>query len=187
MEDLKDIVDSHRGEAFLVCGTGASIDQFSKYFYESWPGITIGVNGITDLFTPDFHIDIHARPGVIKGRDFDIAFDFYSPSIRVDIRKSGLLSIAGSVALTAFTSAYQLGAGSIYLIGIDFQGDHFKACRSDPPDTRRPDNKLTHFIKNEDELKRTIRAFKDAFKIYRAAGVKLFNYSQTSLLGLENE
>ena len=58
-------VDTHKGEKALVCGMGTSIDQYSVEFYENWPGFTIGVNEITDLFEPDnfFPNFNYFRPG----------------------------------------------------------------------------------------------------------------------------
>lgn len=174
---LAGITDCHPGERFLVCGTGSSVDSFPIEFYTRWPGVTIGVNRITDLFTPHYHIDIHERPSIIRSslNGTDIRFSFTSPSEKIDEEKSGLLSIAGTVALTALTAAYQMGAGKIYLIGVDLQGAHFKGCASVVG--------KGHLLNHEDELKATLRAFDTAAVVYGTRGVEVTNLSQDSLLG----
>jgi hypothetical protein len=191
-------VDKHRGKPFLVCGTGPSIDQFPKSFYEEWEGITIGVNDITELFIPNYHINIHKRPSIIRDNTegLDLVFKYFNPSSQIDPEKSGLLSMVGTVALIALTAAYQLGASDIYLIGVDCKVSpsqhHFKGCSSVywdkdnpyPMDAPRPDGFLmeSHFIQKIDELRATIRGFERAIKLYWEHGVKTINLSNDSLI-----
>ncbi len=180
---LASVVDRHKGLPFLVCGTGPSIDQFPKSFYEGWDGITIGVNDILDLFTPRYHINIHERPNIIRDNieDVDLVFRYHNPSTQIDPDKSGLLSMVGTVALPALTAAYQLGAQEIYLIGIDCKvrpnQHHFKGCSTLPI---VPGG--THVIEKIDELRATIRSFERAIKLYQEQGVKIVNLSKDSLL-----
>ena len=200
---LSSVVDKHRGQKFLVCGTGPSIDQYPKSVYEGWEGITIGVNDILDIFVPRYHINIHERPSIIRDNvdDVDLVFRYYNPSTQIDPEKSGLLSMVGTVALTAMTAAYQLGASDIYLIGIDCKATperhHFKGCSSEywtdehpVPQVQSyrgveiPENMLAkcHFIQKEDELRATIRSFDRAIKLYREQGIKIINLSKDSIL-----
>lgn len=180
MNFLSDMVDRHKGERFLVCGTGPSIDQYPADFYDNWPGVTVGVNDITDLFLPDYHIDIHAEPNVITDNinDEKIRFSYRNPSTGVDVEKTGLLSMVGTVAVTALTAAYQLGASEIHLIGVDLRTDgdkhHFDGCTSFWG--------KSHFVENIDELRATVRTFEKIFEAYRAEGVKVVNLSNCSLL-----
>lgn len=179
---LADIVDLHKGKKFLVCGTGPSVDQFHKSFYENWNGVTIGVNDIIELFVPSYHIDIHVKPGFITDNvnARDISFRYRNPSTGVDVEKTGALSMVGTVALTALTAAYQLGASEIHLIGIDLKATperhHFNGCSSH----YIPGG--THVIEKVHELGATIRAFENATKLYQAEGVKVVNLSKNSLL-----
>ena len=114
---LKAYVNAHQGEKFLVCGMGTSIDQFPVSFFENWKGVTIGVNEITDLFIPDYHFPNYATQPefensiVVRGADRPISFEYTSPSMHIDIHKTGKLSKRGTVAMPALTAAYQMGAG----------------------------------------------------------------------------
>ena len=179
---LASVVDRHRGQKFLICGTGPSIDQFPKSFYEGWEGVTIGVNDILELFTPRYHINIHESPGIIRDNieNVDLVFRYHNPSTQIDPEKSGLLSMVGTVALTAMTAAYQLGASEIYLIGIDLKATpechHFKGCSSALTIGG------THVIQHTDELRATLRSFDRALKLYRNKGVKVVNLSMDSLV-----
>lgn len=193
-------VNKHKGKPFLICGTGPSIDQFPKSFYEEWEGITIGVNDIVELFTPNYHVDIHERPSIIRDNieGLDLVFKYFSPSSQIDPEKSGLLSMVGTVALIALTAAYQLGASDIYLIGIDLKVSpgrhHFKGCSSvyfDEDNPRkpewintpmRPDGKTGHIIAHKDQLRACIRGFERAIKLYWECGVKTINLSNDSLV-----
>ena len=197
-------VDKHRGKPFLICGTGPSIDQFPKSFYEEWEGITIGVNDITELFIPNYHIDVHERPSIIRDniRGLDLVFKYLSRSNQIDPEKSGFLSMVGTVALIAYTAAYQLGASDIYLIGIDLKVSpgrhHFKGCSShywddtENPITPEwlvelgrslyPGETSGHIIQKEDQLKSAVRGFERAIKLYWEYGVKTINLSNDSLI-----
>ena len=181
---LKHVVDRHKGEKFLICGTGPSIDQYHRSFYESWPGITIGVNDILDLFMPDYYLNIHNDERILwchmEGKEGGIHFSYHNPSTRVDLEKNGELSIVGTVAFTAMSAAYQLGASEINLIGIDCKlrhgQSHFEGCSS----VLVPGG--THFIEKSFELEGTIRSFERAISEYQTQGIKVFNLSKDSLI-----
>lgn len=181
MRLFNDAIDRHRGERFLVCGTGPSIDQFPRSFYDGWDGVTVGVNDILELFKPDYHINIHEEPNIITASDGEkLRFFYRNPSTGIDVEKTGKLSMVGTVALTALTAAYQMGASEIHFIGIDLKATtekhHFTGCSSHfvPGGT--------HIIESVDELRATIRAFENAIKLYQAAGVKVVNLSRDSIL-----
>ena len=179
---LRDIRDRHKGARFLICGTGPSVDQYSADWYARWDGITIGVNDIVHLFEPDYHLNIHESARTltcnIPGLDREIQFDYHNPSTQVDLEKKGELSLVGTVAFTAYTAAYQLGAGEISLIGVDFkvcQGQtHFIGCPSGYDGN--------HFIEKNFELAAVIRCFESAIKQYGEFGIKTINLSRNSLL-----
>lgn len=184
---FEDYIGKHEGKKFLVCGTGMSIDQYPVEFYNEWDGLTIGVNDIVEKFVPDYHIDIHERPGVINCvGDVDLIYKYRNPSTGIDAEKTGRLSMYGTVAVTAMTAAYQMGASEIYLIGIDLKATlgrhHFKGCTSIFEDGLK-----SHVIQAEDELKATVRTFYRAYNAYREQGVKVINLSDDSLLEANNE
>ena len=181
---LPALIDRHKGKRFLVCGTGPSIDQYHRSFYEKWPGITIGVNDILDLFTPDYYLNIHNDEWTLwchmKGREGGIRFAYHNPSTQIDLEKTGHLSIIGTVAFTAMTAAYQLGASEINLIGVDLKTkdgqNHFSGCSSFYAAHG------THFIEKVDELRATIYSMEKAICQYQAHGVRVNNLSKDSLL-----
>ena len=130
MINLSDIINKHGGESFLVCGMGTSIDQYPRDFYEAWEGVTVGVNEITDLFTPDYLFNVN----LLHDKDYnafwdkggrEIRYEYMSPSDTVDTEKKGKLSMRGSGILPAYTAAYQLGAADIFLIGVDGKSTNY--------------------------------------------------------------
>lgn len=179
---LPRIVDRHKGERFLVCGTGPSIEQYHPSFYERWDGVTIGVNDILDCFDPDYYLNIHNDENTLwchmEGREGGIRFEYFNPSTRIDLEKKGYLSMVGSVAFAAMTAAYQLGASEIHLIGIDLKvkpdRTHFRGCSSLWG--------ATHVIEKVEELKGTLRSFERGISELQAKGVKVVNLSKDSLL-----
>ena len=184
---LRAYVDIHQGEKFLVCGMGTSVDQFSVSFFENWKGITIGVNEITDLFTPDYHFPNYAvlpqyeNSIVVRGVARPISFEYTSPSAHIDIHKTGKLSKRGTVAMPALTAAYQMGASEIYIVGVDFMPSpdgqiYFKGCSKEAPEYYQLADR------DDPELQATLRCFQDAFIQYKTQGVKVYSLSHNSIL-----
>lgn len=189
MKALSEIIDRHKGQPFLVCGTAPSIDQYPREWYLDWPGVVIGVNDILDLFTPDYWMNIHEVQNTlfcnIRGREERIGFGFHNPSTQIASEKTGNLSIVGTIAVAAMTAAYQLGAAEIHLIGIDLKTRpdqaHFNGCSS------HYIKGGSHFLEHEDQVAATVRTFKRAYMAYGAKGVKIVNLSQNSLLPGSND
>jgi len=211
--DLRDIINRHKGEKFLICGTGCSIDDFPVEFFTEWDGITIGCNDITDRFQPDYYLNIHNDKNTLlynrvlttPATAEKINLQYRSPSVGVDVERSGLVSLRGTVATTMLTVAYNLGASEIHLVGIDLKtwGDqhHMKGCKAyffsddHPPDMddqavvkgiKEGVQLESHIIQKECELAATVNFFERAFETYRARGVKFYNLSRDSKLrGIE--
>ena len=184
---LKDCLNMHEGEDFLVCGMGTSIDLYPKEFYENFPGVTVGVNEITDLFEPDYHLPNfefypeHERQVLAKDSEAYISFDYMSPSAAIEIERTGKLSKRGTVAMPAFTLAYQLGARRIFLIGIDFLPNadgqiYFKQC------TKKAKSYYQLADSKDPELQATLRCFEDGIAQYWSQGVEVYNMSTNSRL-----
>lgn len=165
---------------------GTSIDQYPAEFYRNWPGITIGVSEITDLFQPCYHLpNVVVYPQhenhVIKKDGAVISYEYMNPSDTVTAEKNGKLSKRGTCAAPAFCMAYHLGASEIYLIGVDLKAAsdgriYFDGCTKTPP---------AHYQLadgNDPEVQATIRCFSDAFDIYRAKGVGVYNLSLNTRL-----
>ncbi len=181
-----DYIDIHKGRRFLVCGTGPSIDQYSLSFYEEFDGVTIGVNDIQDRFTPDYYMNMHDNPHILRDNieGIDAVYSFNNPSSAIAPKKTGLVSMVGTVSLAALTVAYQMGASEIFLIGVDLkateENHHFDGCSS------LFASGGTHVIECEDELKATVRGFDRAFEAYRGQGVNVVNLSRNSILRANN-
>jgi len=187
---LTDYIDIHEGEKFLVCGMGTSIDQYPKSFYEGWDGITIGVNEVTELFTPDYHFNVnvnHDKPynAFWDSLGRDIRYEYMTPSGKVDIDKTGRLSMRGTGALPAVTSAFQMGASEIYIIGVDLRcapdGQvYYTGCSKEPKEYYQLADK------DNPEVQATLRCFSDVFNAYRRLGVCVYNLSyNTRLEGID--
>jgi hypothetical protein len=190
MKHMRDLIDAHVGEKFLVCGLGTSLDQFPIEFYEDWDGITIGVNEIYELFAPEYRFDVNA----FNAKDYrafwnrrgeEICYEYMIPSGVISKEKNGLLSMRGSGIVPAITAAYQMGAKEIYLIGADFcrnaNGDvYWSGCGKRAP----ADYQLARH--DDPELEATLRCLADAFNMYRSMGVEVYNLSQNSrIYGIE--
>lgn len=186
MRHLSNIIDRHYGQPFLVCGTGPSIEQYSREWYINWPGVIIGVNDIVDLFTPDYLVNVHELQNVmlcnIEGHREEIAYSFYNPSTQVSPEKNGQMTIIGTICTAAMTAAYHLGAKEIFLIGVDLKTKegqtHFSGCSSGYG--------ANHFIEQADELRATRRGFQRIYNFCAKKNVPVYNLSKDSLLPESN-
>lgn len=184
---LKNYIDRHKNQPFLVCGLGTSLDQYPVDFYQKWKGVTIGVNEIEDLFIPDYRLNVNSYHdkdyyALLDKQGQEIRYEYTSPSDTVDIEKTGRLTMCGSGIVPAISAAYQMGAREIFIIGVDFKKNkegriYWSGCRKPEPDYYQLSDE-----KNP-ETQATLRCIRHMAKEYRNAGVEIYNLSENSLLG----
>jgi len=149
--DLVEFLSStkHKGEHIIVCGLGKSILELDVEWLKSQ--ITIGVNDVNRLFTPNYLVLLDnanrfasERWQYIKSNQTSIIFSqlhneylkCFKESNVVKINLSNTqgacldennLGISYTSPFVAVEIAYLLGAKHISLIGVDFTEDHFFA------------------------------------------------------------
>lgn len=205
MKPFSTLVDKHKGECALVCGTGTSLLQFPVEFYKEFKGFTVGVNTILGLFVPDYYLSIYAQNNVINCSLDKEQYEFHwsRPFPALDVKKRGMISLSNTTALSALTAAYQLGATKIYLIGIDYltgkdnqvyyNGGTVNGKHVEIPDTHeyakgRVKRDESHYLPGINEKKREtdIEIFAKIASEMEREGVKVYNLSQNSALrGIE--
>lgn len=137
---LADWKGRHAGATVVVCGCGRSLRDFAPP-----PDVlTIGVNDVGRVFTPDYLVVVNERRQFAPGR-----FEFVEQSqakavfsqlelghprlVRfrlgqrggVDRGDSGTLHYSNNSPYVAVELARVLGAARVGLVGIDFDDDHF--------------------------------------------------------------
>jgi len=144
---VKDILDVEAGKTFLIIGAGATVKEYHKKlskFIEADHPVTIGINNMTHLFVPDYHLWTNRqRWGVFgdcvkkkskllfgssiktdairkhhKGSFVRIDYiDRRNVKIRFDGEKIyGFFRTAGNLAIML---AHLMGAKEIYIVGMD--------------------------------------------------------------------
>jgi hypothetical protein len=130
----------HRGETVVVCGCGVSLRQLHRP--ESF--VTIGVNDVGRLFTPDYLIVVNERRQFTPERyayvqtsqakavfsQLDLA---HPRAVRFRLGRRGgtgpiegdSLDYTNNSPYVAINLARYMGAARIGLIGVDFGDDHF--------------------------------------------------------------
>ena len=135
-----DYRDRHRGEAIVVCGCGASLKQLQRP--ERF--VTIGVNDVGRLFTPDYLIVVNERRQFTPERYVHVEqsqakavfsqLELAHPrAVRFKLGRRGgtdrpdadTLHYANNSPYVAVNLARHMGAARIGLIGVDFADDHF--------------------------------------------------------------
>jgi len=198
--NFREYVDHHTGVDFLICGNGYSLTEYPKSFYENFDGVTMGDNRILKWFTPNYYICAE-EPGMInwdmpdkvscpwiaakssRQPKADIIFDWTATRGPFYTEKDGLASWGHSSIFYTMSMAYQMGARSIGLIGVDF-------CKG-PEGQPYFDSCFKEHVKQfylEDEAgdiemrKRTLDWFSEAFDSLRGVGIKVYNLSSISKL-----
>lgn len=141
---LADYKNRHAGEIIIVCGCGASLNEFKN----PQDFITIGVNDVGRLFTPDYLVVLNP-PQQFKGDRFQYVRNSKARAIftqldlklkhlnvvRIKLGKRGGTDFSDPTVLhytqnspyVALCLAAHLGAKRIGLIGVDFTDHHFFA------------------------------------------------------------
>lgn len=178
--DIKDYINRHKGEPALVCGCGPSILQFDPCFYACWPGVTLGCNGIGVLFDPEYYFNVEKLQNYFLDRDAGnerVKFFFKEPIMsHLDTARTGRLSMYGSVALVAFSAAFQMGCDPIHMIGVDFTGHGNRLYFYESP--RRAEECPAYMRADRNSL--NVHALNRAISQAREAGTRVVNLSKIS-------
>jgi hypothetical protein len=173
----------HRGETVVVCGCGASLRQLRRP--ERF--VTIGVNDVGRLFTPDYLVVVNERRQFTQDRYVHVEqsqakavfsqFDLTHPrAVRFRLgsrggtarRDADRLDYTNNSPYVAVNLARHMGAARIGLIGVDFDDDHFFGCTGRHP--------LAGQLAQIDQEYASLSA------ACRAEGIELVNLSPSSRL-----
>jgi hypothetical protein len=183
MRSLTDFRSCHRGETFVVCGCGVSLQQLRQ----PGPFVTIGVNDVGRLFTPEYLVVLNGpqqfgreRYAYIEQSQAKAVFsqlDLTHPrAVRFRLGRRGgtdctdgdSLHYTSNSPYLAINLARYMGAARIGLIGVDFDDHHFFA-----PTGRHP---------LAGQLERIDSEYAALLAACRADGVELVNLSSGSRL-----
>jgi len=199
--NFKHYVDMHHGQDFLICGNGYSILQYDPEWYENWPGVTLGVNRILDYFTPNFYVNVEVPEAInwqmpekvntlwIAAKSSgqpraNIEFDWTPTRGHFYTQKDGLVCWGHGSPFICLSLAYQLGARSISIIGVDF-------CHG-------PEGQ-PYFTDNEEHVRQwylgidpkmrdlSIGWWQDAYLVLQDKGIEVKNLSKISKLNLQGK
>jgi len=184
-KQFADFRNYHAGETILVCGCGSSLSQIVSP--ERF--VTIGVNDVGRLFTPDYLVVLNPGEQFRGGRfqyveksKADAVFtqldlELSHPNVvRLKLGKFGGVDESDSASLPytrnspylAVCLAVHMGASRIGLIGVDFTEHHFFAPTGTHPLAGR-------FSKIDQEYTRL-------YEHCRSRGIEVFNLSHESRL-----
>jgi hypothetical protein len=180
---LADFRDRHRGETIIVCGCGRSLVQLERP--ERF--VTIGVNDVGRLFTPDYLVVVNERRQFdqeryvyVEGSQAKAIFTQldlpHERVVRFRLGQRGgtdrtdpeCLHYTNNSPYVAVNLARHLGAQRIGLIGVDFDDDHFFGRTGRHP--------------LAGQLTQIDREYGALAQACRADGVELVNLSRTSRL-----
>lgn len=194
--NFPDYVNFHHGKDFLICGNGYSILQYPPDWYENFDGITIGVNRILDYFTPDFYVNVEVPEGInwqmpekvncpwiaaisSKQPRANIVFDWTANRGTFYTNKDGLASWGHGSPFISLSLAYQMGAKSISIIGVDF-------CHGpdgQPYFTEHEEHVRQWYLGIEPEMReKSLRWWQNAAFVLEQEGIEVRNLSNISKL-----
>jgi len=178
--------DAHRGETFIVCGCGQSLNLLES------PGsfVTIGVNDVGRHFTPDYLVVLnppsHFKLGRFRYVEESRARAIFTQLDRLDVPHSNVvqfrlgaragtdfavpdvLHYAGNSPYVAVCLAVHMGARRIGLLGVDFTDHHFFGSTG------------THPLAGD--LEKIDREYAGLHAACASAGIELVNLSPVSRL-----
>lgn len=150
MKTIKNLIGTRKGEKALIICAGAAVkthkDKIQQYIETEKP-FTIGINNITHLFTPDYHLwtntqrfrtfssKIKSESKILLGsgihlktiktviRDQDYTLINYTGQLKkgipIDYRKGKIYGYYRTAGCLSIIIAYLMGASNIYIVGMD--------------------------------------------------------------------
>jgi hypothetical protein len=185
--DFKNYIGKHKGENFIVCGCGNSLNTLG----ETDNNILIGVNDVGRKIDPDYLVVVNSIPN-FKLRRWEHVVSSNADAIfthlkdlpmehserkvlinlgkfeGVDINNFGFIDYTTNSPYMAAIIAYQMGARKIGLIGVDFTPNHFF------------DKTGVHQINRD--IDNVLRQYKNLADAFVQNGVKIANLSQESMV-----
>lgn len=185
--DFQEFIGKHRGNGFLVCGCGSSLNTLEN----TGDNIVIGVNDVGRKLTPDYLVIVNNVPNFKWGRWEHVRntraktifthiknLPIENPERNVilnlgkfegfDINNLGFIDYTTNSPYMAVIIAYQLGARKIGIIGVDFTPNHFFKESG------------THIINRD--IDNVIKQYKNLGEELIKNGVKIANLSQESMI-----
>jgi hypothetical protein len=178
-----DFRDRHRGATVVVCGCGASLRQLRR----PERVVTIGVNDVGRLFTPDYLIVVNERRQFTADRyvhveqsQAKVVFSqvalAHPRTVRFRLGRRGgthrsdgdSLDYTNNSPYVAVNLARHMGAARIGVIGVDFDDHHFFGPTGPHPLAR--------------QLAQIDREYEALSAACRADGIELVNLSSSSRL-----
>lgn len=183
MIELSQLSNKHTGKDIIVCGCGESATLLT----EPNRNITIGVNDIQRLFSPNYLVVVNdkvsfspQRWSFIESTQAEVIFT-HLRGLKVDDKRKCIISLGkyGACELDkpaidyssnspyiATILAYKLGARNIGLLGVDFTPNHFFAKTGE-----HPLSKKSNIINNE---------YQQMCRVLSGKGVNFYNLSPNS-------
>lgn len=144
LDEYMTYVNKHKGQSFIICGCGNSLNDFEP----DGKSIIIGVNDVSKKITPDYLVCVNelktftperlpwvmnhtakklftCLPNLTVSRPEDNVRIKIGTWGGVNIDKWGYIDHTANSPYMALVIAYQLGASKIGMIGVDFTPNHF--------------------------------------------------------------
>lgn len=176
---MQNFVNKHKGQSFIVCGTGESSMTIDPLRCDMDGIIYIGVNDFGKIFNPDYLVCIDSHVSFTPDRwrhientqaqavfsHLNLPIKDKSKLVKIDYTVRNVYDLASPDRLhksylspyVAVNIAYWMGASEIYMIGVDLVNHPLK-------------NRLTQINKDFFNLEKSLRS----------KGVQLYNASSIS-------
>jgi hypothetical protein len=190
IKKVSEFIGRHPDSKIVVCGCGVSLLTFKDHAKDF---ITIGVNDVSKLFTPNYLVvtDSPMRFGEKRRTEvnasqasylFTCAKGWRHPNIvSFELGRKGGKSLDNPSTIDHFVNspyvavglAYKLGAKTIGVIGVDFTDGHFYNPKDGP-----------HPVIQINYLKKVNSAYQAIAMELDKRGIKIYNLSSSSRVEL---
>lgn len=154
MKTIKDIIDTRKGENVFIIGAGATIKEYQKQiddFINETEPIIIGVNNMTDFWTPDYHLwtnserfrtygqNICENSKLLLGQNiplkvinsiignrkyFLVNYTDFDESIPIGYKNGKIYGCYRTAGCLSIMIAHLMGASEINIVGMDGYSMH---------------------------------------------------------------
>jgi len=153
MKTIENLIGVRKGETALVICAGATVKEYEKqikHFIEETNPFTIGINNMTHLFVPDYHLwtnnrrfrtfgkNIKDKPILLLGsnislkvikdtigsRDYIVLNRIDREGVPINYKNGTIYGYHRTAGCTAITVSHLLGAKEINVVGMDGHTRH---------------------------------------------------------------